>query len=112
MDQKLKQILDEELKVLDQEIANPEILVSHILVFTDMDKQRVRSEAKISPIHGTHELINRLQKRGEDAFPQFLKALRKEDMRQTADKLELKRKKAFPNSTSHSGVLDRGKFSF
>lgn len=88
MDPLAIRILDEELSNLSQEILEPDIIAGCISVFNDVDRQRITRECRErSAVHGVHELILRLKKRGPKAFLQFLEALQKSQLNDTYKRL-------------------------
>lgn len=76
MNQTEKDILNDELPTLINEISDPQLLADYIKVFNPVDKDKIKSDnTNHGPTQAVHTLINRLKKRGQNAFREFLYAL-------------------------------------
>jgi len=93
MDPKLQHILDADLKNLQREIADPQLIANLLSQLLETDKDRIHVEAKSnSRIHAIHELVARLKKRGSKAFPEFVKVLHEQGLKDSATRLQNKAK--------------------
>lgn len=94
MDPKLQHILDKELKELQREISDPDIMANHLRQLTEIDKECVHTNLKSSSrTHAVHTLVSRLKKRGPDAFTEFVQVLYENDHKPTATRLREKARK-------------------
>lgn len=89
MEQGIRDILKEHYQCMMSTITEPKILASNISVLTPVDLERIEAEARErGPGTGVFELLNRLQKRGPQAFPQLIEALKRTHYPEIANKLE------------------------
>ncbi|XP_031552895.1 uncharacterized protein LOC116290055 [Actinia tenebrosa] len=88
MEQGIRDLLKEHYQDMMRDITEPHILANGISVLTPVDLERIEAETRERGAStGVFELLNRLQKRGPQAFPQLIEALRKSKYDEIANKL-------------------------
>lgn len=72
-----KKLLDERLEYFLENLC-PEDVLSHLRCLCEPDKELIRCDAKNKgDTRATETLFDRLKRRGDEAFTQFVRALRK-----------------------------------
>jgi len=72
-----KQLLDKRLKDFQKEVI-PDVLFPYLPCLIPEDKEEIQAKQNNhGPIKATALLVDRLKRRGDKAFPQFVQALRK-----------------------------------